>query len=335
MNKVTVKTKVSNSTFINISMLGVLLLFMIVAALIAPRFFDITNFANVISQQANLIVVGIGITFLLITGNFDLSVGGVIAFAGVLIAYFSQSADSGSDIVLGNGLGMNYGLAIVLTLAACLLIGAINAFFIVKMKVASVIITLGTMAVSRGIAMVAAKGALRNVGLPDVFKELGRISIVGPINLPVIIMVVLVALALVIEKKTLFGKRMYLIGANKDAALLSGIDVGRQLTVLYLLSSLFAGITGIIMASKFNAGIAATAQGTEFEVLVVTVLGGTSISGGFGSVISLVLGAYILGVLSNTLNLMGLPPDIQTVVKGIVIIVAVILQRLALSRREN
>lgn len=334
MGKQSKREKMSNSSFVNLSMFGVLVAVFIIASLIAPRFFNITNIANIISQQADLIIVGVGVTFLLITGHFDLSVGGIIAFAGVLIAYFSQNPNSGSDIVLGNGLGVNYWIGIVLTLIACLAIGAINSFFIVKMGVASVIITLGTMTVSRGIAMVIAKGALRNVGLPDVFKELGKFTIVGPINLPVVIMIFLVIGVLIIEKKTLFGKRMYYIGSNKDAAQLSGVAVGKHLTILYMVSAFFAGLTGIIMASKFNAGIANAARGYEFDALVVSVLGGTSISGGFGSVICLVIGAYIVGILSNTLNLLGLPPDIQTIVKGAVIVLAIVAQRFAISKRE-
>ncbi len=215
-----------------------------------------------------------------------------------------------------------------------MLIGALNAFFIVRMKIASVIVTLGTMAVSRGIAMIIARGAQRNVGLPPVFKEIGQFTIIGTINLSVLIMLVMLAAAIVVEKRTIFGRRLYLIGANQTAARLSGIRAGEQVSRLYVLSAVLAGITGLIMASKFNSGSSVFGTGYEFDALVVTVLGGTSIFGGFGSVIGTVVGAFILGILSTSVNMLGYPPAIQMLVKGSVIIIAILAQRFALDRRN-
>lgn len=325
--------KMSNLSFINFSMLGVLAAVFIVASLVVPRFFNINNLSNLIAQQAEVIIIGIGVTYLLITGHFDMSVGGVISLAAVLSAYFCQ-AQGAAYSELASGLGMSYGVAIVLTLICCSMIGVINAFFIVKMKIASVIVTLGTMAVSRGIAMIVAKGAQRITGLPPIFNKIGQFTVIGTINLAVIIMIILLVIALVVEKKTVFGRRIYLIGANQEAARLSGVKVAREVSLLYIISAFLAGVTGIIMASKFNSGNCALGTGYEFDALVVTVLGGTSIFGGFGSVTCAVVGAFILGILATSVNMLGFQPSMQMLVKGFVIIIAILAQRYALDKRN-
>lgn len=325
--------KISNLSFITLSMLGVLAVVFTVASLLVPRFFDINNISNLIAQQSELIIIGIGITFIMITGNLDLSVGGIIAMAAVLSAYFTQAPGAGGFDLAG-GLGMSYGLAVVLTLLCCMVIGLLNAFFIVKMGIASIIVTLGGMAISRGIAMIVAKGAQRNTGLPPVFNDIGQFTIIGTINLAVLIMIVLLVIALIVEKKTVFGRRLYAIGTNMTAARLSGIRVDRQLFQLFVLSSLLAGMTGIIMASKFNSGNSSFGTDYEFDALVITVLGGTSIFGGFGSVICVVVGAFILGILSTSVNMLGYPPAMQLIVKSVVIVAAILAQRFALNKRN-
>lgn len=326
-------SKISNLTFINLSMLAVLFIVFIAASLIVPRFFDINNISNLIAQQAEIIILGIGVTFLLITGNYDMSVGGVISMGAVLSAYFCQS-QFGTGSELASGLGMSYGMAVFLTLLCCMLIGLLNAFFVVKMKVNSVIATLGTMAIARGIAMVVARGAQRITGLPPEYKEIGQYTVIGTINLSVLIMIVLLIIALIVENKTIFGRKIYLIGANPVVAKLSGVKVERDVSLLYVVSAMLAGLTGIIMASRFNAGNCALGTGYEFDALVITVLGGTSIAGGFGSVTCAVVGAFIIGILSSSVNMLGFQPAMQYLVKGMVIVIAIVAQRIALDRRN-
>jgi len=330
---VTVSGRISNLTFINLSMLAVLFVVFVAASLLVPRFFNINNISNLIAQQAELIIIGIGVTFLLVSGYIDMSVGGIISMAAVLSAYFCQSA-SAASFSLGSGLGMPYPLAIFLTLLCCMAIGAINAFFVVRMRIASVIVTLGSMAISRGIAMILAKGAQRNTGMPTEFRFLGQFTLIGTINLTVLLMLVLIIAALIVEKKTVFGRRTYLIGANPVAAKLSGVRVERQVSSLYILSALLAGITGVLMASKFNSGNCSLGTGYEFDALVITVLGGTSVVGGFGSVSGTVVGAFILGILSTSVNMLGFPPALQMLVRGSVTIIAILAQRLALDKRN-
>ncbi len=326
--------KMSNETFINLSMLVVLLVLFTVICFVVPNFFSLSNIQNLISNYWYIIILGVGVTFLLITGHFDMSVGGIIALAGVLSAFFCQSNVAAASSELSRGLGMNYGVSIALALLCCLGIGAVNAFFIGKLKVASIIITLGTMSVARGIAQAVAQGAQRSTGLPDIYKVVGNSSFVGSLKISVLIMIIIVAVAIFIEKKTTFGRRTYLIGANQEAARLSGVKVEKHIYTLYLFSSLLAGITGILLASEVNAGMSSRGTGNEFDALVIVLLGGTSINGGFGSVVGTVIGAFIIAVITSASTGMLLRPEWQYILKGVVTFLAILAQRYALDKRN-
>ncbi|NLT97984.1 MAG: ABC transporter permease [Christensenellaceae bacterium] len=323
----------SNESFINLSMLVVLIVAFALASICIPRYFSMDIVLNLLANNWYIVILGIGVTFLLITGNFDMSVGGIIAMSGALSAYFCQTQQEGFS-ELATGLGMDYGVSVVLALLGSLVIGAINAFFIAKLKVASIIVTLGTMSIARGVAEVLTQGAQRSAGLPDIYGVVGNWTLFGPIKIAVVIALVLVLLALFVEKKTTFGRRTYLIGANQQAARLSGIKVERHITLLYLLSSLLAGITGIILASESRAAISTRGEGFEFNALVVTLLGGTSINGGFGSVAGTVVGAFILGVIASAATSLLLRPEWQFILKGVVTFFAILAQRYALDKRN-
>jgi ribose/xylose/arabinose/galactoside ABC-type transport system permease subunit len=328
--------KMSNETYISLFMFIVLLVLYGIACLFVPNFYLPQNMLNILTNFWYIIILGVGVTFLLITGNFDMSVSGVLAMTGVLAAYFCQpqSAKAGSQMF--SGLGMPYWLAVIAALGCALVIGAINAFFIGKLKVPSIIITLGTMSVARGIGQVVAQGAQRNMGLPDEFKILGTSYLPGThIQISIAIMVLLVIVAIIIEKKTVFGRRTYLIGANIKASRLSGIKVTKHLTYLYLGSALLAGITGILISSSYISGDSGRANGYEFDALVVVLLGGTSISGGFGSVLGTVVGALVLSVVTSAATGLLLSPDWQFILKGAVTFLAILAQRYALDRRKN
>jgi ribose/xylose/arabinose/galactoside ABC-type transport system permease subunit len=328
-------SKMSNELFISLFMICVLVVLFGIACLIVPNFYLPQNILNLVTNNWYIIILGIGVTFLLTTGNFDMSVGGVIAMTGVLLVFFSQARNV-SQNQLANGLGLPYGVAIALALIGALAVGGINAFFIARLKVPSIIVTLGTMMVARGVAKVVTLGAQRNTSLPDVFGVIGNASIKGTsIKISVLIMAFLVIAAVVTEKTTIFGRRTYLIGANSFAAKLSGVKVGRHLTSLYLISALLAGITGILLASEFKAGVSGRATGYEFDALVITLLGGTSIAGGFGSVLGTVVGALILAVVTSAATGLLLSPDWQFFLKGVVTFLAILAQRFALDRRRG
>lgn len=326
--------RMNNETFITLFMVCILLVIFIIASIFVPNFFTWTNVLNLISNNWYLVMIGISVTFLLITGHMDMSVGGIVAMSGVLCAYFCQGVGGSQPLAIG--LGLPYGVAVALALLCSMGIGCINAFFIAKLRVASIIITLGTMFLSRGIAQIVTLGAQRNNGLPEIFGVIGNASIPGtPIKVAVIIMLVMVAIGFLVERKTVFGRRTYLIGANNQAARLSGVKVTRHVAILYILSALFAGITGILLASAFKAGYSSRGIGFEFDALCITLLGGTSIAGGFGSVLGTLVGALIFSVVTTAATGLLLSPDWSYVIKGVVTFLAIVAQRYALDRRNG
>jgi len=325
----------SNESFLSFFMVGFLIVLFGIACLFVPNFFLPQNMLNLITNNWFVVILGIGVTFLLVTGNFDMSVGGVVALSGVLSVYFCQAANV-SQNALANGLGLPYGVAVLLALVCAMGVGAVNAFFIAKLKVPSIIVTLGTMMLARGVAQVVTQGAQRNTSLPDSFGVVGNMSIPGTsIKISVLIMLFLLIVAFAFERMTVAGRRTYLIGANAQAARLSGIKVGRHLTFLYVVSALLAGITGILLASEFKAGVSSRATGYEFDALVIALLGGVSIAGGFGSVLGMFVGAVILSVMTSSATGLLLSPDWQFTLKGIVTFIAILAQRYALDRRKG
>jgi len=332
MNKISVRSKLSSESFITLSMLVVLVVLFGLACLFVPRFFLLQNIINIITSSWYIIVLGIGVTFLLVTGNFDLSVGGIVAMSSVLVFYFTQT-NSGARSALDNGLGLPYGVAIVLALVAALAIGAINAFFVTRLKIASILVTLGTMSITRGIAQIVTLGSQRNVNIPGLFGAVGNFIIVSSIKLSVIIMIVLVIIAAIVEKMTVFGRRTYLIGANTQAARLSGVKVEKHVTILYLTSALLAGMVGILLSSEYLSGNSNRGMGFEFDALVIVLLGGTSIIGGFGTVTGTVVGALIISVVTASATGLLLRPEWQFLLKGVIVFIAIMAQRFALDRR--
>ncbi|MEI6101212.1 MAG: ABC transporter permease [Eubacteriales bacterium] len=314
--------RLSKQGNLTLFMFILLMVIIVVVSIIQPKFLNTANIRNVINQQSILIMVGVTITFLLITGNFDLSVGGIIGASGVMCAFFCQSVSQG-------GAGFSFPVAIILALLIAVAIGAANAYIVVRLGVASVIATLGTMSIARGLAYIFAKGSMVELGLPADFRVFGSTDIGGFLSFPMLFMIITVLVFLFIQNKTVFGQRIYYIGANRKAALLSGIKVGRQISILYIISGALAGFAGILLASKLGAGDCKVGAGYEFDAVVAVVLGGTSILGGAGSVVGMVVGVFIIGILQNTMNLFGAAPDWQEIVKGIVIIAAILFQRLA------
>lgn len=333
INKTLKQSRISNEYFITISMICILVVLFIIASLFVPKFYLLQNIINLVTNFWFIIVLAIGVTFLMVTGNFDLSVGGIVAMSGVLVFYFSQTY-SGARSVLDNGLGLPYGVAVVLALAAALAIGAINAFFVAKLKVSSIIVTLGTMSVARGIAQIVTTGSQRNVNIPDIFGVVGNFLVIGTVKLSVIIMVIVFIVAAIVEKKTVFGRRTYLIGANVTAARLSGVKVEKHVIILYLTSALLAGIVGILMASEYLSGNSNRGMGFEFDTVAVVLLGGTSIAGGFGSVTGTFIGVLIISIVTSAATGLLLRPEWQYILKGLIVFIAIVAQRFALDRRK-
>jgi len=327
--KIKREVQLSDQAQLTLWMLGLLAVVFIVLSITNPSFLTAGNLKNVVNQNVLLIIAAMPVTMLMITGNFDLSIGGVIAMGGVLAAWFCQGTYAG-------GFGLPYWLAVVLALACTSAIGWLNGFITLRLGVASVIVTLGTMSIARGIAYVGAMGSMVEIGVPmEQFKFFGLTDIGGVVSLPMLFMIIIVIVFLFIERLTVFGQRIYLIGANVKAAVLSGLNVKNQVHTLFILSGLISGFAGILLASRLGAGDCKVGYEYEFNAVVSVILGGTNLYGGRGTVIGTVIGVFIIGMLANALNMFGADTAWQPIIKGLVIVGAILFQRFAMSQKDK
>lgn len=279
-----------------------------VFALLDPNFLGVNNIQNVLRQVAVTAIVAAAVTLVMVSGGLDLSVGGVVALSGV----------SAALLVAG---GVPVWLAFIGGVVVGLLVGLVNGLLVVGLGINSVIATLGTMTITRGIAQLLTNGSPVHK-VPSEFRWLGT-GFLGPIPIPVLIMVVVVVVFVVIQKRTLIGKYTFAIGSNVDAARLAGIRVNKVRIQVFVLAGGMSGLGGVILASRLNSGQPNAGIGFEFAVIVAAVLGGTSLAGGEGRVSGTLIGALIVGVLGNGLNLLGVQTFWQNVVEGFVLILAV------------
>jgi ribose/xylose/arabinose/galactoside ABC-type transport system permease subunit len=296
-----------------IVIVGVLVLIVGVLAVLSREFLTITNLTNVTRQVAFVVITGSAVTLLMISGNFDLSIGSILGLTGMFSAFFVSA-----------------GLPLWLSLIASTLIGTatglLNGVMVVLLKIPSIIATLGTMYAARGLALVITGGNSIHLGLGPHFTLLGR-GFLGPLPIMLVITLVILAIFFFIESKTILGKYSFAIGGNKRTALLSGINVGAIVILLYVLVGTLAGFSGTLMASRLGVGQAMVGQGFEFDVIVAIILGGTSLEGGEGSVFGMLIGAFIVGFIANGLNLLGIHSFYQSILKGAVLVGAVLLDR--------
>lgn len=326
--------RMNDETFISVLVGTVAIGLFLFASIFVPNFFQFQNMVNLVTNNWAVISLGVGVSFLLVSGNFDLSVGGIVALSGVLSVWFAQAA--GGTNPLSTGLGFPYPLAILGAMLGAMAIGGLNALFVVRFSIPSIIVTLGTMMLARGIAQVITHGSQRNTNLPDGFGFLGNLTLFGTsIKLPVVLMAVLLLVAVFVEKKTVFGRITYWIGSNPVAATLSGIDRAWHITKLYLFSSAVAGMVGILLASEFKSGFSNRGTLLEFDALVIALLGGIAIAGGFGSVIGMFFGAIILAVVTSATTGLVLSPDWQFILKAVAVFLAIMTQTWALARRNR
>ena len=292
---------------------GILAVVILTLSLLTDDFLTLTNLSNVMRQVAMVIIAGSAVTILMISGNFDLSIGSVLALTGVMSAKFAS-------------MGVPVWTSIIVAIAIGCLVGTINGVLVVKLKIPSIIATLGMLYVARGLAFILIGGQTVILGIPKSFEFLGR-GFIGPIPFPIFVFTIVVAIFYFIESKTILGRYSFAIGGNRITALLSGINVGAVTILLYVLVGACTGLSGALMASRLGVGQPNVGIGFEFDVIVAVLLGGTSLYGGEGSVSGMVIGALILGFLSNGLNLLGIHTFYQNVLKGLVLVGAVLLDR--------
>lgn len=305
------KKKLINQINIYRSVL-ILLVICIFATILSPSFLSVTNLFNVFKQITVAGVVGCGMTFVILTGGIDLSVGSILGLAGVLAAGVLESTGNPAVAI---------GLALIVGIAC----GAVNGFFVSFCEIPPFIATLGMMTLLRGCVLVYTKGSPISIK-SDVYKFFGKGDIIG-VPVPVIILILLFLLAHYILTQTSYGRSIYAFGGNREAARLSGISTRFTEWMAYTINGLMCGIAGVILTARLGSAQSTSGTGIEMDAIAAVILGGTSLSGGVGFVLPTVVGAMIMGIIDNILTLMNVNPHATNIVKGAVILIAVLVDK--------
>jgi ribose transport system permease protein len=278
----------------------------------SSSFLSASNLENVLRQVSINAIIAVGMTCVILTGGIDLSVGSVMALSGTLAAGLMVA-------------GMNAVAALVVGIAVGLGFGVANGFFVAFAGMPPIIVTLATMGVARGLALIYTGGYPID-GLPDWVGFFGSGKVFG-IQAPVLIMLVVYLLAWLLLERMPFGRYVYAIGGNEQATRLSGVRVARAKLIVYTLSGLTSALAAIVLTARLMSGQPNAGVGFELDAIAAVVMGGTSISGGRGSIVGTLIGALLLGVLNNGLNMVGVNPYVQNVIKGGIILLAIYISR--------
>ncbi len=291
---------------------GTILVFVglcVVFSLMSNTFLTVDNLLNILLQVSGLIIISMGMTWVIITGGIDLSVGASMGLCGVVAAMLMKNA------------GAPVGGAFVVSILIGGAVGLMNGINITKVKIPPLLATIGMSTAIRGLAFIICNGATI-FGLPEDFKFIGR-GYVGIVPVPVIIALIVIAIFVFVQQKTAFSLRTYAIGGNDKAAYLSGIKTQKHLIIIYIIVGLLAGLAAFINSSRLGVGIASAGETMDFDVVTAVVLGGTSIAGGSGKVQKTVLGCLIIGVISNGMMILNVHSFAQQLAKGLILLVAI------------
>ncbi len=284
-----------------------------------PHFLTASNLINVVEQSTIIGIIAVGMTFVIITAGIDLSVGSLVALSGIA---FGTAVQQGVPIPVAALIGLGTG-------AAC---GTVNGLLITLGRLPPFIATLGMMSMARGAALMLSDGRPIS-GYPGGFRALATGSVLG-IPVPVLLMLAIYALAHFTLVRTTLGRYTYAIGGNEEAATLSGVNVRAYKSMVYTISGLLSGVTALLLVARLNSAQPIAGIMYELDAIAAVVIGGASLMGGAGTVIGTLIGALIMAVLRNGLNLLGVPSYIQQVAIGAVIIIAVLVD-MALRRRAR
>ncbi|AXN38969.1 ABC transporter permease [Peribacillus butanolivorans] len=294
-------------------LLALILLFIVITVL-NPSFMEPNNILNLLRQTSINALITFGMTFIILTGGIDLSVGSILALSSALMAGMMVS-------------GLDPILAILVGVLLGTLMGVINGILVSKGKMAPFIVTLATMTIFRGLTLVYTDGKpITGIGDSELFQMLGRGYFLG-LPVPAVVMIIAFFILWFLLHKTSFGRKTYAIGGNEKASRISGIKVDRVKVAIYGLAGTMAAIAGAILTSRLNSAQPTAGQSYEMDAIAAVVLGGTSLSGGKGRLFGTLVGVLIIGTLNNGMNLLGVSSFYQQVVKGAVILIAVLLDR--------
>ena len=288
-------------------------LLVILMGIISPPFFNPSNIINILRQTSVNGIIAVGMTFIIITGGIDLSVGSLLALSAVIATSFAHPGEW--------ALAVPVCLGIMVGLAG----GMVNGILIAKKRIAPFIVTLGMMTVARGLALVYTNGR-PVINLSDGYNKIGGGYFVG-IPIPVLVFVAIVAIGAFVLHYTRFGRYTFAVGGNELAAKVSGIKTDKVKISMYAITGALAGLAGVVLSSRVMSGSASTGQGYELDAIAAVVIGGTSLSGGIGTIAGTVVGALIIGVMNNGLDLMNVSSYWQLIAKGLIIVLAVMLDK--------
>lgn len=291
-----------------------LLLLMAAMSIASPHFLTANNLINLIRQIAVKGILAVGMTFILLTGGIDLGVGSVLALSGVICTSLATTEHTIPLIV-----ALLVGLAVG---AAC---GAFNGLFVSKFSVPPFIVTLAMTTMASGAALIYSKGR-PIINLTDAYKVIGGKSI-GPIPISIIVFIVVIAIAVFVLEFTTYGRHIRAVGGNEQAAITSGINVPAIKFSAYMIMGVCASIAAILLTSRVQTGNPSAGTGYEMDAIAAAVIGGTSLSGGVGTVAGSVVGILIIGVLSNGLDLLNVSSYLQDIITGVIVLVAVLMDR--------
>lgn len=293
-----------------------LVIFSIIISLMNDRFLTFSNFMNILRQTSINSIIAAGMTFVILTGGIDLSVGSTLAYSGAIAAMLISK-------------GFSPVVAVLAALALGAAIGMLNGAIIAKGKLQPFIVTLATMTIFRGATMVFTEGKPISAGYEanaEMYSKIGN-GYFFSIPIPIIIMVVVFAVGYYVLTQTSIGRHVYALGGNEEATKLSGISTDRIKLFVYGASGFFAALAGIIITARLSSAQPTAGQGYELDAIAAVVLGGTSLAGGLGSIMGTVVGALIIGILNNALNLLDVSSYYQLLAKGVVILIAVLIDR--------
>jgi inositol transport system permease protein len=303
---------------------GIFIIFIgmvVLMSILSPAFLRVGNLLNVIRQISVIGLIACGVTMIIITTGIDLSSGSVLALAAVVAASFAQKSDWASRMY--PNIDVPVIVPILLGLGVGALCGLICGTIIAKTKIPPFISTLGMMIVARGAALIYSNGRPIS-SLKDSYNFIGQGKILG-VPLPIIILAVVAILTHVLLTNTKFGKYVYAIGGNENAAVVSGINVDKYKVMIYTYAGMLSGMSGIVLSSIISSGQPGLGLAYELDAIASAVIGGTSLNGGIGKISGTIIGALIIGVLNNGLDLLNVSAYWQQIVKGVIIVGAVIL----------
>lgn len=303
------KASIGSALRVNLGVLLAFLGLLIIASLVSPKFLTFANIMSVLRTISTTAIVAFAMTYVIITGGIDLSVGSFMTLAGCFTTV----------------LIMDYGIptmpAMALAMCVGLVFGSFNGLVITKLRMPPFIVTLASMNILRGTSYLLTGG--RPVIMTDkLFPRIGG-GFWGPVPMPVVYTIVVFAVLWVLLNRTRFGRHIYAVGGNLMAAKYSGIMTDRTIFVAYVLTGLTASFSGIILCSRLNSGQPTIGQGAELDVIAAVIVGGVSITGGSGTLVGTMAGCMIIGVISNLLNLVGMNSFVQLIIKGLIIILSV------------